>query len=113
MKKDKSHGQDEGDCRAKLILINGDKVPGVVLEANRKPSTPGESHHAVPRVLPGWERLHRVWDLTAPVPSPAGCGQSSSMAPRISVIQQHIQAMLWVWKWVEMGAHWGAGSVPP
>uniref|UniRef100_A0A8C3DQ10 DNA methyltransferase 3 beta n=1 Tax=Corvus moneduloides TaxID=1196302 RepID=A0A8C3DQ10_CORMO len=40
MKKDKSHGQDEGDCRAKLILINGDNAPGVVLEANGKPSTP-------------------------------------------------------------------------
>lgn len=51
MKKDKSHGQDEADCRAKLILINGDNAPGVVLEANGKPSTPGEGHHAVPRVL--------------------------------------------------------------
>ncbi|NXB57489.1 DNM3B methyltransferase, partial [Struthidea cinerea] len=40
MKKDKSHGQDEADCRAKLILINGDNAPGVVLEANGKPSTP-------------------------------------------------------------------------
>ncbi|KAM7037830.1 DNA (cytosine-5)-methyltransferase 3B [Acridotheres tristis] len=39
MKKGKSHGQDE-DCRAKLILINGDNAPGVVLEANGKPSTP-------------------------------------------------------------------------
>ncbi|XP_062361273.1 DNA (cytosine-5)-methyltransferase 3B isoform X3 [Cinclus cinclus] len=38
MKKDKSHGKDE-DCRAKLILINGDDAPGVVLEANGKPST--------------------------------------------------------------------------
>uniref|UniRef100_A0A8C5JK67 DNA (cytosine-5-)-methyltransferase n=1 Tax=Junco hyemalis TaxID=40217 RepID=A0A8C5JK67_JUNHY len=41
MKKEKSHGQDEADCRTKLILINGDKAPGVVLEANGKPSTPG------------------------------------------------------------------------
>ncbi|XP_068063808.1 DNA (cytosine-5)-methyltransferase 3B isoform X2 [Anomalospiza imberbis] len=40
MKKDKSHGQDEADCRAKLILINGNNAPGVVLEANGKPSTP-------------------------------------------------------------------------
>ncbi|XP_038015050.1 DNA (cytosine-5)-methyltransferase 3B [Motacilla alba alba] len=40
MKKDKSHGQDEADCRAKLILLNGDNAPGVVLEANGKPSTP-------------------------------------------------------------------------
>ncbi|XP_064247627.1 DNA (cytosine-5)-methyltransferase 3B [Passer domesticus] len=40
MKKDKSHGQDEADCRAKLILINRDNAPGVVLEANGKPSTP-------------------------------------------------------------------------
>ncbi|NXR89271.1 DNM3B methyltransferase, partial [Hypocryptadius cinnamomeus] len=40
MKKEKSHGQDEADCRAKLILINGDNAPGVVLEANGKPSTP-------------------------------------------------------------------------
>ncbi|OWK56607.1 DNA (cytosine-5)-methyltransferase 3B [Lonchura striata] len=40
MKKDKSHGQDEADCRAKLILINGDNAPGVVLEAKGKRSTP-------------------------------------------------------------------------
>ncbi|NWV82809.1 DNM3B methyltransferase, partial [Dasyornis broadbenti] len=45
VKKDKSHGQDEADCRAKLILINGDNAPGVVLAANGKPSTPD------PRVL--------------------------------------------------------------
>ncbi|CAN8191176.1 unnamed protein product [Coccothraustes coccothraustes] len=40
MKKEKSHGQEEADCRAKLILINGDNAPGGVLEANGKPSTP-------------------------------------------------------------------------
>ncbi|NXH65647.1 DNM3B methyltransferase, partial [Hydrobates tethys] len=46
MKKDKSHGQDEADCRAELILINGDctdpanNTPALVLEANGKPSTP-------------------------------------------------------------------------
>ncbi|XP_027501706.1 DNA (cytosine-5)-methyltransferase 3B isoform X1 [Corapipo altera] len=44
MKQDKSHGQDEADCRAKLILLNGDctnpATPSVVLEANGKPSTP-------------------------------------------------------------------------
>ncbi|NXP54926.1 DNM3B methyltransferase, partial [Heliornis fulica] len=46
MKKDKSHGQDETDCRTELILINGDctsptnDTPTLVLEANRKPSTP-------------------------------------------------------------------------
>lgn len=57
MKKEKSHGQDEADCRAKLILINGDNAPGVVLEANGKPSTQGEGHHAKPRVLPGCTRL--------------------------------------------------------
>uniref|UniRef100_U3JS43 DNA methyltransferase 3 beta n=1 Tax=Ficedula albicollis TaxID=59894 RepID=U3JS43_FICAL len=51
--KKKKHGQDE-DCRAKLILINGDDAPSVVLEANGKPSTRGEGHHAEPRVLPGW-----------------------------------------------------------
>lgn len=50
MKKDKSHGQDK-DCRPKLVLINGDDVPAI-REANRKPSTPGEGHHAEPRVLP-------------------------------------------------------------
>uniref|UniRef100_A0A674GEI8 DNA methyltransferase 3 beta n=1 Tax=Taeniopygia guttata TaxID=59729 RepID=A0A674GEI8_TAEGU len=40
MKKDKSHGQDGADCRAKLILINGDNAPSVVLEAKGKRSTP-------------------------------------------------------------------------
>ncbi|NXV75592.1 DNM3B methyltransferase, partial [Atlantisia rogersi] len=46
MKKDKSHGQDEADCRTELILINRDctsptdNTPTLVLEASRKPSTP-------------------------------------------------------------------------
>ncbi|XP_009277811.1 PREDICTED: DNA (cytosine-5)-methyltransferase 3B [Aptenodytes forsteri] len=46
MKKDKSHGRDEADCRAELILINGDctdpanDTPTLVLEANGKPSAP-------------------------------------------------------------------------
>ncbi|NXI91024.1 DNM3B methyltransferase, partial [Psophia crepitans] len=46
MKKDKSHGRDEADCRTELILINGDctdpanNTPTLVLEANRKPSAP-------------------------------------------------------------------------
>ncbi|XP_069657455.1 DNA (cytosine-5)-methyltransferase 3B isoform X1 [Haliaeetus albicilla] len=46
MKKDKSHGRDEADCRAELILINGDCTdppndePALLLEANGKPSTP-------------------------------------------------------------------------
>ncbi|XP_052639269.1 DNA (cytosine-5)-methyltransferase 3B isoform X2 [Harpia harpyja] len=46
MKKDKSHGRDEADCRAELILINGDCTdppndePPLLLEANGKPSTP-------------------------------------------------------------------------
>ncbi|NXC15449.1 DNM3B methyltransferase, partial [Corythaeola cristata] len=44
--KDKSHGRDEADCRAELILINGDcadpanDAPTLVLEANGKPSAP-------------------------------------------------------------------------
>ncbi|XP_055578730.1 DNA (cytosine-5)-methyltransferase 3B isoform X3 [Falco biarmicus] len=46
MKKDKSHSRDEADCRAELILINGDctgptnDAPNLVLEANGKPSAP-------------------------------------------------------------------------
>ncbi|XP_075023028.1 DNA (cytosine-5)-methyltransferase 3B isoform X1 [Calonectris borealis] len=46
MKKDKSHGRDEADCRAELILINGDctdpanDTSALVLEANGKPSAP-------------------------------------------------------------------------
>ncbi|KAM6112834.1 LOW QUALITY PROTEIN: DNA (cytosine-5)-methyltransferase 3B [Pterocles gutturalis] len=48
MKKDKSHGRDEADCRAELILINGDCTdpdpandpPALVLEPNGKPSAP-------------------------------------------------------------------------
>ncbi|KAM6378697.1 LOW QUALITY PROTEIN: DNA (cytosine-5)-methyltransferase 3B [Pluvialis apricaria] len=46
MKKDNSHGRDEADCRAELILFNGDCTnpandnPALVLEANGKPSTP-------------------------------------------------------------------------
>lgn len=59
MKKDKSHGGDEADCRAELILINGDCTdppndePALLLEANGKPSTPGESFCAVPRMHRG------------------------------------------------------------
>ncbi|XP_071429120.1 DNA (cytosine-5)-methyltransferase 3B [Pithys albifrons albifrons] len=43
MKRDKRHGQDEANCRTKLVLINGDctnpSTPDVV-EVNGKPSTP-------------------------------------------------------------------------
>ncbi|XP_064321653.1 DNA (cytosine-5)-methyltransferase 3B isoform X3 [Phalacrocorax carbo] len=54
MKKDKSHGRDEPDCRAELILINGDctdpanNTPTLVLEANRKPSTPDAGRLGLP-----------------------------------------------------------------
>ncbi|XP_010212111.1 PREDICTED: DNA (cytosine-5)-methyltransferase 3B [Tinamus guttatus] len=46
MKKDKNHGREEADCRAELILINGDcsnpskDEPTLVLEANGKPDAP-------------------------------------------------------------------------
>ncbi|XP_074699269.1 DNA (cytosine-5)-methyltransferase 3B isoform X1 [Strix aluco] len=46
MKKEKSHGRDEADCRAELILINGDcadptnDAPTLALEASGKPSAP-------------------------------------------------------------------------
>lgn len=61
MKKDKSHDRDEADCRAELILINGDctdpanNTPALLLEANGKPSAPGESCRAVPGVLHAWD----------------------------------------------------------
>ncbi|NXW05368.1 DNM3B methyltransferase, partial [Fregetta grallaria] len=54
MKQDKSHGQDEADCRAELILINGDctgpanDAPALVLEANGKPSTPDAGDLGLP-----------------------------------------------------------------
>lgn len=46
MKEDNSHGQEEADCRAELILLNGactsptTDTPTLILEANGKPSTP-------------------------------------------------------------------------
>ncbi|NWW46983.1 DNM3B methyltransferase, partial [Pedionomus torquatus] len=46
MKNDKSRDQDEADCRAELILINGDctdptnDTPALILETKGKPSTP-------------------------------------------------------------------------
>ncbi|NXX14828.1 DNM3B methyltransferase, partial [Podargus strigoides] len=54
MKKDKSHGQDEADCRAGLILINGDCTdpsndrPTLLLEANGKPSAPDAGDMGLP-----------------------------------------------------------------
>ncbi|KAM6120601.1 DNA (cytosine-5)-methyltransferase 3B isoform 3-T3 [Phoenicopterus ruber ruber] len=54
MKKDKSHGRDEADCRAELILINGDctdsanDTPALVLEANGKPSAPDSGDLGLP-----------------------------------------------------------------
>ncbi|KAF2982027.1 hypothetical protein EK904_002266 [Melospiza melodia maxima] len=71
MKKEKSHGQDEADCRAKLILINGDKAPGVVLEANGKPSTPGEGH----TLSPECSRVRRV-GMSQPLSQALLCAQS-------------------------------------
>lgn len=52
MKKDSSHGQEEADCRAELILLNGactspaSDTPTIIRETNGKPSTPGESRCA-------------------------------------------------------------------
>ncbi|NXQ90956.1 DNM3B methyltransferase, partial [Nyctibius grandis] len=54
MKKDKSHGRDEADCRAELILINGDctdpanDTPALILEANGKASAPDAGGLALP-----------------------------------------------------------------
>lgn len=53
MKKE-NHSRDEADCRAGLIRLNGDctdaakDTPALLLEANGKPSAPGESRCAVP-----------------------------------------------------------------
>ncbi|NXL46083.1 DNM3B methyltransferase, partial [Podilymbus podiceps] len=54
MKKEKSHGRDEADCRAELILINGDctdpanDTPALVLEANGEPGAPGSGDLGLP-----------------------------------------------------------------
>ncbi|NXE11516.1 DNM3B methyltransferase, partial [Lophotis ruficrista] len=54
MKKDTSHGRDEADCRAGLILINGDcsdpanDTPALLLEANGKPSAPDSGGLGLP-----------------------------------------------------------------
>ncbi|KAM6053644.1 DNA (cytosine-5)-methyltransferase 3B isoform 3-T3 [Chlamydotis macqueenii] len=54
MKKDTSHGRDEADCRAELILINGDctnpanDTPALLLEANGKPSAPDSGGLGLP-----------------------------------------------------------------
>ncbi|NXU82098.1 DNM3B methyltransferase, partial [Oreotrochilus melanogaster] len=54
MKKDKSHDQDEADCRAELILINGDCTdptndsPNLILETNGKASAPGAGGLGLP-----------------------------------------------------------------
>ena len=48
MKKEKSHGRDEADCRAELILFDGDctdptkDTASLLLEASGKPGAPGE-----------------------------------------------------------------------
>ncbi|KFV72727.1 DNA (cytosine-5)-methyltransferase 3B, partial [Struthio camelus australis] len=54
MKKDKNHGREEADCRAELILINGDCAdpakdkPSLVLEANGKPDAPDAGKLGLP-----------------------------------------------------------------
>ncbi|NWX95148.1 DNM3B methyltransferase, partial [Nothoprocta ornata] len=54
MKKDKNHGREEADCRAELILINGDcsdpakDKPALVLEANGKPDSPDAGNLGLP-----------------------------------------------------------------
>lgn len=85
MKNDKNHGRDAADCRAELILINGDctssanSTPALLLEANGKPSTPGESGCAVPGV-------YGARDPPAAIPRASrglqhgGHGQDPSMA---------------------------------
>lgn len=85
MKNDKSHGRDAADCRAELILINGDcsnptNTPALLLEANGKPSAPGESSCAVPRVCGARDPPAAIprasWGLQH-----GGRGQDPSMAP--------------------------------
>ncbi|NXS64009.1 DNM3B methyltransferase, partial [Brachypteracias leptosomus] len=54
MKSEKSHGRDEGDCRAELILINGDctsateDAPTLVLEPAGNPGTPDAGDLGLP-----------------------------------------------------------------
>lgn len=70
MKKDKSHGKDEADCRAKLILINGDNAPTIVLEKNGKPSSPGEVTTLSPECSQDVQGCTGLGILTACVPGP-------------------------------------------
>ncbi|XP_062479791.1 DNA (cytosine-5)-methyltransferase 3B isoform X1 [Pezoporus occidentalis] len=54
MRKESSHGQEEADCRAELILLNGactsptSNAPSIIRETNRKPSTPDAAGLGLP-----------------------------------------------------------------
>lgn len=66
MKTDQSHGRAEADCRAELILINGDctdptaDAPALLLEANGK--------HGAPSECPGCAGMRGAGGLPATVP---------------------------------------------
>ncbi|XP_033923004.1 DNA (cytosine-5)-methyltransferase 3B isoform X1 [Melopsittacus undulatus] len=78
MKKDSSHSQEEADCRAELILLNGactspaSDTPPIIRETNGKPSTPDagglglpslENSKQVSKGDPGKEEEGLSWPL--------------------------------------------------
>ncbi|NWU67068.1 DNM3B methyltransferase, partial [Pterocles burchelli] len=89
MKKDKSHGRDEADCRAELILINGDctdpdpanNTPARVLEPNGKPSAPDPGGLGLP-ALKNNKRVSRGELAKEDLSWPLGLAGEQEVRPR-------------------------------
>nr|XP_013813010.1 PREDICTED: uncharacterized protein LOC106496795 [Apteryx mantelli mantelli] len=86
MKKDKNHGREEADCRAELILINGDCTdpakdkPSLVLEANGKPDAPDAGNLGLPSLRN--KRMSKGDLSKEDLPWPLALAEAQEVRPR-------------------------------
>ncbi|NXE56590.1 DNM3B methyltransferase, partial [Casuarius casuarius] len=86
MKKDKTHGGEEADCRAELILINGDCTdpakdkPSLVLEANGKPDAPDAGNLGLPSLRT--KRMSKGDLAKEELPWPLALAEAQEVRPR-------------------------------